>query len=91
MTFNDFVMKIAKDNNLSREESRRLLKGAFSDIKDILSVGDNLSIPEFGRFDVAYRKKRIGTNLITNEKVNIPPRTVVKFVPAKVLKDSVDN
>lgn len=91
MTFNDLIMKIAKNNNLSREESRKVVKNIFSEINDIMSVGDNVLIPDFGRFSTVERKSRVGTNLLTNEKVNIPPRTVVKFTPTKLLKDSVSN
>lgn len=91
MTFNDFVKRIASENNLSKSQSRKLIKSVFSNITDIVIIQDKLLVPDFGKFSVVLRKARIGTNLVTNQKVAISPKIAVKFSPTKTLKESVNS
>lgn len=91
MTFNDFVKTISEENNISVDQSRKIIKSVFSNIKDIVSVGDNVLVPNFARFDVVKKNSRMGTNLVTKERVPIPPKIAVKFVPTEALKKSVNK
>jgi nucleoid DNA-binding protein len=91
MTFNDFVKNIAEENGISNDQSRKLIKSIFNNIKDIVSVGDNILVPNFARFDVVKKNSRVGTNLVTGERVPIPPKIAVKFTPTEALKKSVDK
>lgn len=91
MTFNDFVKIIAEENNISKDQSRKMIKSVFSNIKDVVSVGDNILIPDFARFKVIKKNARTGTNLVTNERIQIPPKIAVKFVPTKLLEKSVNK
>lgn len=91
MTFNEFVKQVADDNGLTKAQSRKITKSIFASIANIVNVGDQISIPDFGKFDTVVRKARLGTNLVTNEKVKIPPKIAVKFSPTKLLKNSVNK
>lgn len=91
MTFNDFVKQIADENKLTKAQSRTIVKSVFSLIGSIVEVGDQVSVPDFGKFDTVIRKARLGTNLVTNEKVKIPPKIAVRFSPTKLLKNSVNR
>ena len=44
---------------------------------------------DFGTFQITERKERKGINPITKEVINIPASKVVKFKPAKKLKEQV--
>ena len=43
----------------------------------------------FGSFKVVKRAPRTGRNPRTNEKIEIPACSVVKFLPGKTLKEAV--
>ena len=45
----------------------------------------------FGSFKVVKRAPRTGRNPRTNEKIEIPACSVVKFLPGKALKDAVNE
>ncbi len=47
------------------------------------------SLPGFGKLTVTRRKKRIGRNPQTGEKLIIPAKSVVKFKVSKTLQDNV--
>lgn len=91
MTFNDFVKNIAEENSISKHQARKIIKSVFSNVKDVISIGDNILVPDFGRFTVVKKNARIGTNLVTNERVNIPPKIAVKLIPTESLKNSVNK
>ena len=91
MTFNELVKIIGQDNGLTRNQSRKVVKDVFAMITGVLSVGDNVLVPDFGRFETTNRKARHGTNLVTGERVMIPPKIAVKFTPTKHLKKIVDR
>lgn len=49
-----------------------------------------LSLPDFGRFEVRWTKPMIGRNpLIPDVEIPIPPRPKVYFKPSKELADRV--
>lgn len=91
MKFNDLVNSISSTHGVPRDKARKIIKDVFGHIKETVSVEDQILIPEFGRFSSVRRKSRMGTNLVTNERVIIPSRTVVKFAPATTFKKSVDS
>jgi nucleoid DNA-binding protein len=61
----------------------------FSVISDVLVAGDEISVPDFGKFSVIVRQARTGLNLHTKQKINIPETKVPKFTAAKALKESI--
>lgn len=49
-----------------------------------------LSLPDFGKFEVRWTKPMIGRNpLIPQVEISIPPRPKVHFKPSKELADRV--
>jgi nucleoid DNA-binding protein len=60
-------------------------------IKGALKRGEPVSLAGFGTFKVSERGARKGRNPRTGEFIEIAAKTVPKFVPAKALKDAVDE
>jgi DNA-binding protein HU-beta len=50
---------------------------------------NGFTIPGIGKLVLRKRQARIGRNPQTGEKINIPAKTVLKFVVAKAAKDAV--
>ncbi|MBN2370819.1 MAG: HU family DNA-binding protein [Vicinamibacteria bacterium] len=50
---------------------------------------NGFTIPGIGKLVLRRRKARIGRNPQTGETINIPAKTVLKFVVAKAAKDAV--
>lgn len=68
----------------------RAVDAVFDTITKELSRGEEISIPQFGKFKVAKRKAREARNPKTGETVHVPAKTVAKFTPAKALKETVN-
>lgn len=60
----------------------------FADIVSELRINGIANVKGFGKFTVVERAARIGRNPRTGESVEIASKRVVKFTPAKALKEA---
>ncbi len=61
----------------------------FADITAELKINGQASVKGFGKFTVIERAARPGRNPRTGEAVQIEAKRVVKFTPAKALKEII--
>ena len=61
----------------------------LEEITKALSEGEKVSISDFGIFQITERTARKGINPMTKEAIDIPATNVVKFKPAKKLKEQI--
>jgi nucleoid DNA-binding protein len=73
----------------SRNEAKAALDSLLSAIANALKNGDSVTLTGFGSFKVVERKARTVKNIQTGKEIKVSARKVPKFVPGKVLKDSV--
>ncbi len=88
MNKGDLINKVSEVLN-SKKESQAAVDCMLKSITDALSKNDSVTLVGFGTFKTAERKSRKGRNPQTGKEINIPARTVPKFVPGKALKDAV--
>jgi len=92
MTKAEFVQKVARRTGLSQADSGRAVQAVLDEISDTLKGGDDVQFAGFGKFTVAKRAARTGVNpRDPGTKIQIPARTVPKFTPGAVLKETVDS
>ena len=90
MTKAELVEKIyAKSGLETKVKSEAALDAVISAISECLASGDSITRMGFGSFKVVKRAPRTGRNPRTNEKIEIPACSVVKFLPGKALKDAI--
>lgn len=89
MTKNDLINTVADMYDMKKTDVKNILNGIVDTIKDGLEEGEKIDIHEFGSFSTSTRAARKGRNPQTGEDLEIPEMKVVKFKPAKALKDAV--
>ena len=89
MTLDDLVSKVAEQTGKTKKETRETVKATFDAINGCVTSGDQILVPELGRFGSKDRAARKGSNPSTGEKVEIPARKVPTFSYTKKVKDSV--
>jgi nucleoid DNA-binding protein len=90
MTKRDIVVKIAKDTGLIQEDVQLVVQQLLDNITAALVDGEHIEFRDFGVFEVAVRKSRVGRNpRKPDSEVVIPDRKVVKFKPGKKMKELV--
>jgi len=71
--------------------TEKLILQIFEEIAMILKTGGNIQLPNFGTFSVNTKNTRPGMNMHTQEKMMIPARDVIRFVPSRSLKTMVND
>ncbi len=92
MTKAEFVAKVAKRAGQSQADAGRAVQAVLDEISDTLKAGGDVQFAGFGKFSVTKRAARTGVNPRNpGTKIQIPARTVPKFSPGAVLKETVDT
>ena len=71
---------------LTMEEAAKDIEIMVESIFESLMKDSELKLKNKGKFVVLNKKKRIIKNIHTGEKMEIPPKKVVKFVQSKKLE-----
>ena len=90
MTKRDLVVRIAEETGLIQQDVMAVLQKSLDPITEALEKGETVEFRNFGVFEIAVRKSRIGRNPNKPEDVvTIPERRVVKFKPGKIMKQRI--
>jgi nucleoid DNA-binding protein len=86
-TLNQLVAQVAKRTGIKKPDVKEIVEATFDQISDNMEGDDPTTITGFGRFKVNTRKARMGRNPATGEEIAIAEKRVIKFTPAKQLKE----
>ena len=89
MTKSEFVDQVAARTGLSRKDAANAVDAALETIQDALQRGSEVTFSGFGKFHVAERGAREGTNPATGERIQIAASRVPRFSPGSALKKSI--
>ena len=84
-----YVHQVAIETGLTKKASDRVVDAVVLAISDCLASGEKVTLVGFGTFGVRQRKARTGRNPQTGAALQIPAKTVAKFLQGKDLKESV--
>jgi len=91
MTKRDLVLKIASKTGLLQKDVTTIVQMTLDGIADDLAAGNTSEFRNFGVFEIATSKSRVGRNPNKPEiDVVIPARSVVKFRTGKELKQRLE-
>ncbi len=77
--------------NISKEEASGAINLIFDEMSEALASNGTVDISGFGKFELFYRKERMGYNPSTKEKMEIPSSNVPKFRPSQTLKNKCND
>jgi len=75
----------------AKSVTEKLVSQIFDEISDILKAAGTIQLPNFGSFSLVMKKERPAMNMYTRERIILPAREVVRFVPSRSLKNRVNN
>jgi len=79
MTKVEIINKIGENIALPKKDIEKVIDYLVQIIQNALKDGQKVSITGLGSFSVKERKGRTARNPKTGEKVEVPPKKVVKF------------
>lgn len=89
MNYQELSHKIAAEHGLTKTKGEEIVKNIFETIKDEMATEGEVVIRGFGRFTSRKAAARTGRVVRTGEAVEIPARTVPKFVAHSSLKAAI--
>lgn len=89
ITKKDLVNRIAERAGETKVVTKTIIQMFLDEIVGELSRGNRLEFRDFGVFEVKSRRARRAQNPRTLEKVDVPPKRVVKFKVGRVMRDCV--
>jgi DNA-binding protein HU-beta len=91
MNKEQLISAIAGETGSTKKEAQDFLDAYVKIITEALADNDNgIQLAGFGSLSVKQRKATTGRNPRTGEEIKIPAKKVVKFSPAKKLKEAVN-
>ena len=86
-TRDDLARVMAPKMGMTHQDSERYLKELIAYMTKALKNGDEIVFRGFGRFTPKKREARTAHDPRTREKIQVKPKTVVKFKPYGELVD----
>lgn len=87
----EFVTLLAERCEISKREATEMYDDVFGVLVDVISEGNEVSIPNLGRVKIVERAARVANNPRTGEKVEVPSKKVPKFQFSKNIKEAIAN
>ena len=91
ITKKELVNRIAEKTGQTKIVAKEILQTFLDEIVRELSLGNRLEFRDFGVFEVKPRRARRAQNPRTLQKVEVPPKRVVKFKVGLVMRDVVSD
>lgn len=91
ITKKELVNRIAERTGQTKVVAKEILQMFLDEIIRELSEGNRLEFRDFGVFEVKPRRARRAQNPRTLQKVEVPPKRVVKFKVGRVMRDRVSD
>lgn len=87
----DFITKVKDKGSFPTLVSAEVAANATIEaIKEAVLAEETVTISNFGTFKIVERGERKGRNPRTGEEIIIPAYKIVRFTPAKTLKDKIN-
>ncbi|AVB23387.1 MULTISPECIES: HU family DNA-binding protein [Pseudomonas syringae group] len=91
LTKDQFIAVIAEAIDAPKNTTGKALEQLGQIVADQLGNGAEITLPGIGKLKVAERPARTGRHPSTGAAIEIAAKKVIKFVPAKVLNDAINN
>jgi len=89
MNTDELVARMAKNKDLTQEETRNLLDLVVQTISDHLVQGNDFTIPGLGTFGTHTLEKKKSYNPHYEKYVMLPPKRVIDFTPSNTLEEDL--
>jgi DNA-binding protein HU-beta len=78
-------------DGITRDQVATVVESTLATIQQRVANGNVVTIPGFGTWKKANRAARMGTNLRTKQKIQIPAGTTVRFSAGSTFKAAVSG
>ncbi len=88
MNKKELIIEIANLTEATQKDTEMIINSFVNVVIEQLKKGEQISIAGFGIFKKIDKDARVGVNPATGAKIDIAAKSVPKFTPAKLFKDT---
>ena len=85
----DFIALMAERCDMTKKDATEAYENTFGVLAEVLGEGNEVAIPDLGRFKIAERPARTARNPRTGETVDVPAKKTMKLQLSKGIKEAV--
>ena len=87
----DIIESVYSNLGIPKKDSISIVESLFEIMRADLSEGNDIKISGFGKWSVKAKKKRMGRNPQSGDRMTIGAKRVVTFKSSRVLRDAVNS
>jgi DNA-binding protein HU-beta len=91
MRFAELVREVAEASGFTQGDAEIIVRQLFEIMGKSLKDGEDVMVPNFGKFTVTTSAPRTARNPRTGEQVQVPERKRPKFRASRALNELVDG
>jgi len=91
MTKAEIVNKIVKETAIEKSEVLQIVEAFMEEVRNSLSVGENVYLRGFGTFLIKHRAEKAGRIISQDKAITIPAHNIPYFKPSKVFAEVVET
>ena len=89
MNNKEVIGAIALKTGYTQDESQQMVKDVIEQLSKYFESGESVAVSGFGTFEVKKRLERVMVNPATGLRMLVPPKLVLNFKPATMIKVQV--
>ena len=89
MNNKECIGAIALKTGYTQDESQQMVKDVIEQLSKYFESGESVAVSGFGTFEVKKRLERVMVNPATGLRMLVPPKLVLNFKPATMIKVQV--
>ena len=89
MKQSEFIEAFSEEIQKTKKETKEIIEKFIALVAKIVKKGDEVALPELGKFLLKKSAARMGRNPATGEPTKIPASVKVKFRPSKKFKEAI--
>lgn len=90
LTKHDIMRQVSGTTGVTQFKTLEIIQETLDEITRYLAIGGCVELRNFGIFEIKRTPKRVGRNPnVPGSRVEIPPRTKVKFTAGKIMRQKV--
>lgn len=91
MNNKQYIAELARKTGFSQEDTQRQVRKVIDAMIAQFEEGEQVTIPDFGTFEVKKRLERVVVNPLTKKRQLVPPKLVLGFRPVASVKEKINN
>lgn len=89
MNNKDFISQLAAELGYTQSNTQRMVTAVIDALGDTFQEGKNVSVPNFGTFEIKKKLERVIVNPSTQKRMLVPPKLVLSFKPSSGWKNKL--